>query len=162
MNPATPEFWVMISFFLFVGILIYYKVPQMIAAMLDKRADAIRRELDEARRLREEAQALLADYQKKSREAESEAQAIIAQAKRESETLAAETRRSLAELLERQTKLTEAKIGRAEAQALGEVRAEAVRVAMLAAEKILKTRLAGGVGEALTDQSIRNLQGKLN
>ena len=125
-NPHNPEFWVMIAFFCFIGLLMYMKVPGQITKALDDRADAIRKELDEARRLREEAQQLLADYQKKAREAEAEAKAIIDQARVEAEGLARETRKTLAENLERRTKQAEEKIARAEAQAVGEVRAAAV------------------------------------
>ena len=96
---SKPEFWVGVAFFGFVGLLIYYKVPGLIGKALDDRADRIRQELDEARKLREEAQALLADYQKKRQAAEEEAKAIVDQAKREAESLAAETRKNLAESL---------------------------------------------------------------
>mgnify|MGYP001350309184 CR=1 FL=1 len=84
----NPAFWVGVSFFGFVGLLIYYKVPGMLGKALDERADRIRQELDEARRLREEAQALLADYQKKRAAAEDEAKAIVEQARREADALA--------------------------------------------------------------------------
>jgi F-type H+-transporting ATPase subunit b len=161
-DPADPVFWVMIAFFAFVALVIYKGVPGMVGKALDTRADAIRNELDEARRLRDEAQSLLADYQRKSREAESEAQAIIEQAKRESEALASETRKALNESVERRTKLAEEKIARAEAQALSEVRSSAVENAIAAAEKILKARATGTAANALIDSSIRDLDGKLN
>jgi F-type H+-transporting ATPase subunit b len=161
-DPADPVFWVMIAFFGFIGLLIYYKVPGMVTKALDARADVIRAELSEARRLRDEAQALLADYQRKSKEAENEARAIIEQAKRESEALASETRMSLSEAVERRTKLAEDKISRAEAQALSEVRASAVDNAIAAAEKILKARATGATAKALVDTGIRDLEGKLN
>jgi F-type H+-transporting ATPase subunit b len=161
-DPADPVFWVMIAFFAFVAILLYYRVPGLVAKALDARADAIRNELDEARRLRDEAQALLADYKRKSREAENEAKAILDQAKREGEALAAETRKSLGESVERRTRMAEEKIARAEAQALSEVRASAVESAIAAAEKILKTRASGTTANALIDSSIRDLGGKLN
>lgn len=161
-NPRMPEFWVMIAFILFCALLAYYKVPGLIGRALDARADAIRKELDEARRLREEAQELLADYQKKSREAEEEAKSIIEQAKREAEALAAETRKGLKDSLERRTKMAEEKIARAEAQAVGEVRSSAVDVAMAAAEQILKGRVSGATGATLIEESIRDLKGKLN
>lgn len=158
----NPVFWVGVAFVLFVAIVLYYKVPGLIGKALDQRADAIRNELDEARRLRDEAQALLADYERKSREAENEAKAILEQAKRESEALAAETRRNLSESVERRTKLAEEKIARAEAQALSEVRSSAVDSAIAAAEKILKTRASGATAEALIKSSIDDLGGKLN
>lgn len=159
---SDPVFWVMIAFVLFLGLLIYKGVPGMIGKALDKRAEAIRNEFDEARRLRDEAQALLADYQRKSREAENEAKAIIDQAKRESEALAAETRRNLAEAVERRAKMAEEKIARAEAQALSEVRASAVDNAIAAAERILKERATGPTARALIEASLRDLDGKLN
>jgi len=161
-NPADPVFWVMIAFFGFFGILIYYRVPGLVTKALDARAEAIRKELDEARRLRDEAQSLLADYQRKSREAENETKAILEQAKRESEALASETRKNLSESVERRTRLAEEKIARAEAQAVSEVRASAVENAIAAAEKILKARATGQTASALVESSIRDLDGKLN
>jgi F-type H+-transporting ATPase subunit b len=161
-DPSDPVFWVGIAFLFFIGLLLYYKVPAYVSKALDGRADAIRHELDEARRLRDEAQALLADYQRKSREAENEARAILDQARRESETLAVETRKALSESVERRTRLAEEKIARAEAQALSDVRASAVESAIAAAEKILKGRATGATANALVDKSIRDLGGKLN
>jgi F-type H+-transporting ATPase subunit b len=161
-DPSDPVFWVMIAFFAFIGLLIYYKVPKLVGNSLDARAEAIRHELDEARRLRDEAQSLLHDYQRKSRQAEEEAKSILEQARRESEALAAETRRSLTESVERRTKLAEEKIARAEAQALAEVRASAVDGAISAAEKILKARATGKTANTLIESSIRDLDGKLN
>lgn len=161
-NPANPEFWVLIAFLGFVGLLTYYGVPGMVAKMLDARADAIRAELDEARRLREEAQQLLADYQRKSREAEDEAKSIIDQAKREAEIYATETKRGLKESLERRTKLAEEKIARAEAQAVAEVRSMAVDQAISGAEKILKSRMAGESGTKLVETGIRELSSRLS
>jgi F-type H+-transporting ATPase subunit b len=159
---GMAEFWVAVAFVVFVAILLYYKVPALIARALDDRAEAIRKELDEARRLREEAQNLLADYQKKHRNVGQEAEAIVDQARREAEALAQETRASLKTTLERRTKLAEDKIARAEAQAVDEVRATAIDVAAAAAEKILREKMAGSGGAALIDQSIRDLKGLLN
>jgi F-type H+-transporting ATPase subunit b len=161
-NPHDPLFWVLIAFLVFVGILLYYRVPAEIGKMLDHRAEGIRKELDEARKLREDAQALLADYQRKAREADAEAQSIIEQAKREAETLAADSRKALTESLERRSKLAEEKIARAEAQALTEVRAAAVATAIAAAHELLKTRVNGQTGDALITQSISDLKVKLN
>ena len=92
---------------------------------------------------------MLADYQRKSKEAENEARAIIEQAKREAEALASETRKSMTEAVERRTKLAEDKIARAEAQALSEVRASAVENAIAAAEKVLKARATGATAKNL-------------
>lgn len=161
-HPADPVFWVMIAFIGFVALLIYYGVPGIVGKALDDRATAIRADLDEARRLRDEAHALLADYQRRSREAEDETKTIIEQAKREGEALAAETRKNLQESVERRTKLAEEKIERAEAQALSDVRTAAVESAIAVAEKILKSRVAGATADTLIENGIRDLDGKLN
>jgi F-type H+-transporting ATPase subunit b len=158
----TAEFWVAVAFLAFLLILAYYKVPALIAKALDERAAGIRKELDEARRLREEAQALLADYQRKHRNAGQEAEAIVEQARREAEAFAAETRRSLAETVERRRKQAEDKIARAELQATEDVRAAAVDMAIAAAEKILRDKAAGAAGAALIDESIRSIKTRLN
>ncbi len=159
---AMAEFWVAVAFGAFLLILAYFKVPGLIAKALDDRAAAIRKELDEARRLREEAQALLADYQRKHRNAGQEAEAIVEQARHEAEAFAAETRRALAETVERRRKQAEEKIARAEAQAVEDVRAAAVDMAIAAAEKILREKAAGASGTALIDESIRTLKTRLN
>jgi F-type H+-transporting ATPase subunit b len=134
----------------------------LIAKALDDRAAGIRKELDEARRLREDAQALLADYQRKHRNAGQEAEAIVEQARREAEAFAAETRKSLAETVERRRKQAEDKIARAEAQATEDVRTAAVDMAIAAAEKILRDKAAGAAGAALIDESIRSIKTRLN
>jgi F-type H+-transporting ATPase subunit b len=162
LDPGQALFWVLAAFLIFAGLLIWFGVPGIVGKMLDERAEAIRKELDEARKLREDAQALLSDYQKKAREAESEAKGIIDAAKREAETLATEARKSLVETIERRSKLAEEKIARAEAQAISEVRATAVETALAAAENILKSRVPGATGDALIEDAIRGLKGKLN
>jgi F-type H+-transporting ATPase subunit b len=158
----TAEFWVGVSFVAFFLVLLYYKVPALIAKALDDRAATIRKELDEARRLREEAQNLLADYQKKHRNAGQEADAIVEQARREAQLYAQETRAALTETLERRTKQAEDKIARAEAQAVDDVRSAAVDMAIAAAERVLREKAAGAAGAALIDDTIRGLKGRLN
>ena len=158
----NPEYWVLVAFLIFMAMLWRAGVPGMIGKALDGRSDSIRTELDEARRLREEAQTLLADYQRKQREAESEAKAIIDTAKREAEAMAADSRKQLAEQLERRTRMAEEKIARAEAQAISEVRATAVDSALAAAQRILAGKTGGAAGANLIDESIRDLKGRLN
>ena len=119
------ETWVAVAFVLFVGLGVYLKVPAMLAKMLDERADKISKELAEARKLREEAQALLTEYQKKRAEAEKDAANIVAQAKLEAESYSVETRKKLAETIERRTKQAAQKIAQAEAAAIKEVRTTA-------------------------------------
>ncbi|MDX2308949.1 MAG: F0F1 ATP synthase subunit B [Hyphomicrobium sp.] len=162
LDPADTYLWIIIALVLFFALLAYLKVPEAIGKSLDQRADGIRKELDDARRMREEAQQLLADYQRRSREAEDEAKQIIAQAKREAEALAAETRKALSETVERRTKAAEEKIARAEAQALGEVKSAAVDAALTAAERILRAKVTGAEVAGLIDQSIRDIKGRLN
>lgn len=161
LDTHNPVFWVTISFVLFMALLAYYKVPGLIAQALDARAARIKLELDEARRLRDDAQALLADYKRKAGEAEREAEAIVEQARREAESLAEQTAKALEESLARRTKLAEDKIARAEAQAVAEVRSAAVSAAVGAAETILKGK-SGQLGTNLIDDSIRTLGSKLN
>ena len=129
-----PEFWVAVSFFLFVGTVIYLGVHKKIATVLDARAAAIAKELDEAKRLREEAEKVLADYRRKQGDVAKETQAIISLAAKEAEILAAETRRSMKESFERRMKLAEDKIARAETEALREVREAATDAAIAAAQ----------------------------
>lgn len=161
-NPKQPEFWVLIAFVAFIALLGYYRVHSLIGKALDDRADGIRRELDQARRLREEAQQLLADYQRKAREAEDEAKAIVEAARREAEALAATTRTNLKDSLERRTRLAEDKIARAEAQAVADVRASAIDAATTAAERILQADVGRGSDTRLIDESIRGLKSRLN
>lgn len=156
------EFWVGVAFFLFVGLILYMKVPKQVAEALDQRAETIRKELDEARRLREEAQELLADYQQKQRRADDEAKAIIEQAEREAQAIKEQSEKALKESIERRSRLAEEKIARAEAQALAEVRGAVVEAATRTAETMLATRVQGGTAAGLVDQSIRELRGKLN
>ncbi len=161
-DPGAAEFWVLVAFILFFAIVFYLKVPAQLTSALDARAEGIKKELDEARLLREEAQALLADYQKKSREAEEEATSIVEQARREAESLAAETEKQLAESVARRSKMAEDKIARAEAQALAEVRGSAVEAAMKAAEAILAGKVTGAKSDELIKQSLADIKAKLN
>ncbi|MBS0241906.1 MAG: F0F1 ATP synthase subunit B [Proteobacteria bacterium] len=156
------EFWVAIAFFIFVGLLLYMKAPSMLTGALDQRADAIRKELDEARRLREDAQALLADYQQKQRRADDEARAIVEEAQREAQAIKEQSEKALKETIERRSRLAEDKIARAEAQALAEVRGAVVEAATAAAQKVLAARVQGDTASGLVDQAIRDLRGKLN
>ena len=157
-----PEFWVAVAFVLFLGVLVYAGVHKTIIDALDQRTDRIKAELDEARRLRDEAGKLLADYQRKQHEAEREAEAIIAEAKAEAERVAAETRGKMEEYVARRTKLAESKIGQAEAQALADVRAAAADAAVAAAEKILRETAKGKVADDLIARGIADVRAKLN
>ncbi|MGZ5861718.1 MAG: F0F1 ATP synthase subunit B family protein [Methyloceanibacter sp.] len=156
------EFWVAVSFFLFLGGMFYLGVHKKLATALDARAAMIAKELEEAHHLKEEAEKLLADYRRKQGEAEREVQDIVRLAATEAEALAAETRRSLHEQFERRTKLAEEKIGRAEADALREVRSAAVDAAVAAAQIVIAEKLSLEVAGKLVTQGIDALKSKLN
>jgi len=156
------EFWVAVAFAIFIGGLIYLGAHKMAIAAIDARRARIEAELDEARRLREEAQALLAQYQQKQREAEAEAAGIIEGAKAEAERLNVEAKSKMEDFLERRTRMAETKIAQAEAQALADVRAAAAEAAVAAAEKILKDTVHGKVADDLITKGIADLKGKLN
>lgn len=155
-------FWALVGLILFFGVMVWAKVPAKITGALDGRADEIKNELDEARRLREEAQSLLADYQRKRQEAEGEADAIIAEAKREAEHLTEETNAALEEMIARRTKAAESKIAQAESQAIAEVRARAADVATSAAEKILTAKMTDAAGNKLVAEGIKEIKASLS
>ena len=156
-----PEFWVALAFVIFLGILVKFGVPKMALSALDSRSDRIRQALDEAHRLRAEAQDVLAQYQKKRDEAEKEAQAIIDNARIEAERLAAEAKSKVEEFVTRRTKMAETKIAQAEAQALADVRSAAADAAVTAAEKILVQSTHGSTADNLIAKGISDLKAKL-
>ncbi|MCT4656077.1 MAG: ATP F0F1 synthase subunit B [Cohaesibacter sp.] len=160
MGDAT--LWAFVALIVFFGIIIKAGVPGMIAAALDKRANAIEDELDQARRLREEAQALLAEYQRKQREAESEAEEIVTLAKREAEAMEKEAAAKIKDYVARRTKQAEEKIAQAQGQAVAEVKGAATDVAVAAAESILAQKMGGKPGKDLLKASIEEVGAKLN
>lgn len=145
----TDTFWALVGLILFLALLIALKVPAWLNRNLDSRAVRISNELDEARRLRDDAQQLLAEYQRKRAEAEKEAADIVSAARREAEALAAEARKKTEDYVERRKKLAEQKISQAEADAINAVRAKAVDIAIVAAGQV--------IGEELTDQKAATL-----
>ncbi|GAA4523073.1 F0F1 ATP synthase subunit B [Chelativorans composti] len=155
-------FWAFVSLILFLAVLVYVKVPSIVAKALDARADRIRKELEDARALREEAQQLLAEYQRKRHEAEKEAADLVAAAQREAEHIVADAKAKTEEYVARRTKLAEQKIAQAERDAIAEVRARAVDVAVAAAGKILSDTVDGKVGKTLFEQSLAQIKSKLN
>lgn len=154
-------FWAMVALILFFAVLVYFKVPGMIAGQLDGRIDKIKADLEEAKKLREDAQALLAEYERKRKAAESEAEEIVAAAREDAERMTSEAQAALEELVARRTKAVEDKIAQAEAQAVGEVRARSADVAIEAARLLLTDQIKTS-GSALVDQSIKDVGTKLN
>jgi F-type H+-transporting ATPase subunit b len=158
---ADPETWVAAAFVIFIGVLVWLRVPGMAVNRLDRRSAGIKAELDEARRLRREAEEVLAQYRRKQKEAEQEVAAIIRNARSEAERLAAEAKTKVEDFVARRTRIAETKIAQAEAQALADVRAAAADAAAAAAEKVLVETTRGAEGEALIDQGIRDVRAVL-
>ena len=157
-----PEFWVAVSFFIFIGVLVYFGVHMKVVSALDARALLISKELEEARRLREEAEKVLADYRRKLGDVVMEVDNITALATTEAKTLAAETRQSLKEHFDRRIKLAEEKIARAEMEAVRELRSVAVDVAIAAAQNLIAAKLTPDRAKKLVSESIKALKSKLN
>jgi len=156
------EFWVAVAFVIFVLILLKLGVHKKAVTALDTRAARIASELDEARKLRDEAQAILAESEKKRRQAEQDAQDIIASARAEAERVAAEAKAKAEEFVARRTAMAQQKIAQAESQAVAEVRAAASEAAVAASEKVLTQTVQGKVADDLIGQGIRDVKTKLN
>jgi F-type H+-transporting ATPase subunit b len=157
-----PEFWVGIGTLVFLGLLIWKQVPALVAKSLDARAAAIAKELDDACRLRGEAEALLAEYQKKRAAADQEASSIVAEAKAEAERFAVESRTAIRAQIARRGRQAEEKIAQAEAQAVAELRALAADAAIAAAEKLITARLDDNQSADLVKRSLGEIPSKLN
>ena len=156
-----PAFWAAVAFVIFIAATAK-PISRLLTAGLDKRADKIRSDLEEAEKLREEAQDLLASYQRKQRDALAEAEAIIAHAGEEAERLAVQERDKLEAALERRQKQAIDRIAQAEAQALDLVRAKTVDVALDATREYLAKELKENHSDALTDAAIKDLPGNLH
>jgi F-type H+-transporting ATPase subunit b len=156
------EFWVAVATLLFVLLLGYMGVHKKLLEALDARRARIEAELDEARRLKDEAAKLVAEYQGKRSEAEAEADALIVNARAEAERYAAEAHAKMDEFVARRTKMAEMKIAQAEAQALADVRAAAAEAAVSAAAEILRESAKGKVADELIARGIADVKAKLN
>jgi len=156
-----PELAVAIAFVITV-VLVSKRVWQVLAGMLDERAAKIKAELDEAQNLKDDAQKMLGQFQRKQRDALQEAEAIIAHAREEAARFAERSRRELEATIERRQRLAQEKIALAEAKAIAEVRNTAVDIAMGAARQVIAERLGDTQGQALVDQAIAELPQRLN
>jgi F-type H+-transporting ATPase subunit b len=156
------EVWVTLAFLVFVGVLVYVGVPKLVTKALDERAARIKAELDEAKKLKDEATQLLAEYERRRHEAESEAEGIISGAKAEAERMAIEAKAKIEEFVSRRTKMAETKIAQAEAQAAADVRSAAAEAAIAAAERILTQEAKGDRASGLIAKGIEDVRKKLN
>lgn len=159
---GNTDFVVLIAFLLFLAVLVYFKVPGTLAKLLDKRADDIQSELDEARKLREEAQALLASYERKSREVKEQADRIIAHARQEAELAAEQAREDMKASIERRLHAAEARIASAESAAIRDVRDRAAVLAIAAAREVVADQMSAEHAGKLIDDSIAQVGAKLH
>lgn len=159
---ANSDFVVLISFLLFIGVLVFLKVPGMLAGMLDNRADGIKSELDEARALREEAQSLLATYERKQKEVKEQADRIVSQAKVEAQEAAEAAKKDLQDTIARRVKAAEDQIASAEAGAVKEVRDRAVVIAVDVAKEMIAKNMTDDRRADLVDEAIGEVQAKLH
>lgn len=159
---GNTDFVVLIAFLCFVGVLLYFGVPKMLGGMLDKRADGIKADLDEAKGLREEAQALLASYQKKQAEVQAQADRIVATAKEEASAAAEQAKADIVASVDRRLAAAEEQIASAEANAVKEVRDQAIAVAVGAAQDIIAKQMTATDGNALIDSAIEEVSAKLH
>jgi len=157
-----PEFWVAVAFVILMVLFGYLGIHRTVLQTLDHRSERIKAELDDARRLKEEAAKLLAEYQARRTSAEREAEEIIASARAEAERIAAEAKTKMEDFVARRTKTAESKIALAEAQALADVRAAAADAAVAAASTILSQSVKGQVADDLLAKGIAEVRAKLN
>ena len=158
----NTDFVVLLAFLLFIAILVYFKVPTLLAGMLDKRAEGIQSELDEARALREEAQSLLASYERKQKEVQDQADRIVTAAREEARLAAEQARVDLAKSLERRMAAAEDQIASAESAAVKAVRDQAVTIAIGAAQDVIAKQMTAADGNALIDSAIAEVETRLH
>ena len=159
---SNTNFIVLLAFLLFIGILVYLKIPGLLGGLLDKRAEGIRAELDEAKALREEAQTVLASYERKQREVAEQSQRIIDTAKDEASRAAEQAKEDLKASVARRLAAAEDQIASAQAKVVKEVRDEAVSVAVSAAREVIAKQMTAASGNALVDDAIAEVQAKLH
>src|SRR5467141_427085 len=159
---TEPETWVAIAFIILMVVFAYLGVHRTVLKALDHRSERIKAELDDARRLKEEAAKLLAEYKARHASAEREAEDIIASAKAEAERIASEAKAKMEDFVARRTKTAESKIALAEAQALADVRAAAADAAVAAASTILSQSVKGEIADELLAKGIAEVRAKLN
>jgi len=157
-----PETWVAIAFIILMGVFAYMGVHRTMLTALDNRAARIKAELDDARKLKDEAAKVLAEYKTRRASAEREAEDIIANAKAEAERIAADAKTKMEDFVTRRTKAAESKIAMAEAQALADVRAAAADAAVSAASTVLSQSVKGSVADDLLAKGIAEVRAKLN
>ena len=158
----NTDFVVSIAFVIFIGILVYYKVPALVAGLLDKRAMTIRSELDEAKALREEAQTLLASYERKQKDVQAQADRIVAAAKQEANAAAVTAKEDIAKSITRRLAGAEEQIAAAQAAAIKDIRDQAVTIAVSVAKEVMAGQMDASAANALIDDSINVVAEKMH
>lgn len=159
---GNTDFVVLIAFIVFVGVLFYFGVPKMIGGALDDRAAGIKTELDEARALREEAQTLLASYERKQKEVQEQAERIIAHAREDASTAAEQAKEDLKASIARRLAAAEDQIASAQAAAVKDVRDQAIVIAVAAANEVIAKQMTAAKGASLIDDAIAQVESKLH
>ena len=159
---GNTNFIVLLAFLLFIGVLVYFKVPSTAAKMLDKRAEDIRSDLEEARQLREEAQSLLASYERKQKEVQEQADRIVENARAEAKRSAEQSKKEIAESIDRRLAAAEEQLEAARAAAVKDVRDRAIAVATAAAKSVVEQSISGERRNQLIDESISTVDAKLH
>ena len=159
---TNTNFVVLLAFLLFIAVLVYFRVPTLIAGMLDKRAEGIRSELNEARALREEAQELLASYERKQKEVQAKADRIVEQARAEAAAAAEVAKQDMQASIERRLQAADEQIASAEAGAIREVRDRAIAIAIAAAREVIAKEMTAADGNKLIDDAIGVVEAKLH
>jgi len=159
---SNTDFVVLIAFVIFIGVLVYYKVPGLIMGKLDERAERIKSDLDEARAIREEAQSLLASYERQQKDAQAQADRIVAQAKDEANEAAKEAKADIQRSVERRLQAAEDQIASAEARAVRDIRDQAVSVAIAASRDVIAKQMTTEDRNASIDAAIDEVGAKLH
>ncbi len=159
---GNTDFVVLLAFLLFIAVLFYFNVPSLLAGMLDKRADGIKTELEEARKLREDAQTLLASYERKQKDVQEQADRIVASAKEEAAAAGVKAREDLGKSVERRMAAAAEQIESAQAAAIKEVRDQAALIAVGAARDVLAKQMTAAEGNKLIDAGIAEVDAKLH
>ncbi|MGR3466026.1 F0F1 ATP synthase subunit B [Limimaricola sp.] len=159
---GNTDFIVLLAFLLFVGVLLYFRVPREVGKMLDKRADGIRAELDDARGLREEAQSLLASYERKQKDVQTQADRIVSNARDEANRSAEQAKIDIEKSIQRRLTAAEEQIQSAQDKAVREVRDQAVTVAIAAARQVITEKMTAQRANKMIDDSIQTVGAKLH
>jgi len=158
----NTDFVVTVAFLIFIGILLYFKVPELVGGMLDKRAASIKADLDEAKSLREEAQSLLASYERKQAEVQEQADRIVASAKEEAQAAAQSAKDEIARSVTRRLAGAEEQIAAAQAAAIKDIRDQAITVAVAAAKEVVASGMDAKAAGGLIDDAIATVEAKLH